>query len=191
MHSPPGSKYLVLCLLLAAVASRPVPAQVHPIPGEYRGMTQCLVCHKENDFPTHHAQTMRGPEGILTTTVDGQTVSVFDPRTSGYDTYVRPYKDYFNAENVLYTMGGNGFMQRFLTRIVPAPDDPTRSSTLADSDMVVMGAQWNQRKGRWEDFHGPTGDSTWTSMSFNTRCGSCHSTGFAAKDTTRLARWVD
>ena len=112
-------------------------------------MTQCLVCHKENDFPTHHAQTMRGPEGILTTTVDGQTVSVFDPRTSGYDTYVRPYKDYFNAGNVLYTMGGNGFMQRFLTRIVPAPEDPTRSSTLAVQITRVRPASISTEPSAW------------------------------------------
>jgi predicted CXXCH cytochrome family protein len=191
MRSPRHS-WLTPILLLFSLAAAAALAQVRPVPGAYRGRSQCLVCHTEMaHLSTHHDQTMRGPEGILTTTVDGQTVSIFDARTPGYDAYVKPYRGYFNAENVLYTMGGHGFMQRFLTRIVPAEDDPTRPSTLPKNDMVVMGVQWNQRKGKWEDFHGPTGDGTWSSMSFNTQCGSCHATGFDPKDTTRLARWVD
>jgi predicted CXXCH cytochrome family protein len=162
-----------------------------PIPGVYRGMKQCLACHELSHFPNHHADTIKGPAGILTTTVAGKSVSIFDPRTPGYDTYVAPYKAYFNAANVVYTMGGNGWMQRFLTRVVPSPDDPTRPYTLPDNDMVVMGIEWNQRSGRWQDFHGPLGDKTWTTQSFNTKCAGCHTTGFDPKDTTRPNRWVD
>src|SRR5215510_8288659 len=115
--------YVPFVLLLLSLAAAAALAQVRPIPGAYRGKSQCLVCHTEMaHLSTHHDQTMRGPEGILTTTVDGQSVSIFDSRTPGYDKYVKPYTDYFNADNVLYTMGGHGFMQRFLTRVVPAED---------------------------------------------------------------------
>jgi predicted CXXCH cytochrome family protein len=186
----PQSARFVLVLLLAA-APLWGQALVRPIPGEYRGLKQCTACHELSHFPNHHEETMRRADGILKTTVNGETVSVFDPRTPGYDTYVAPYKNFFSEANVVYTIGGHGWMQRFLTQVVPAPDDPTRASILPDNDMVVMGIQWNQRKGRWEDFHGPSGDGTWASNSFNTKCGSCHATGFAPKDTQRLARWVD
>src|SRR5213593_2230879 len=86
----PLSSILGLLFLLAAI---PVLAQNNrPVPGVYRGSQQCIGCHSETLGVTAHLKTMEGPEGILTTTIDGQTVSVFDPRTPGYDKFVRPYE---------------------------------------------------------------------------------------------------
>jgi predicted CXXCH cytochrome family protein len=186
-------------LLFAAaifIGKLPVLAQLggRPVPGAYRGSQQCFNCHQELFFQTSHRDSMLGPEGILTTTVAGQRVSIFDQRTPGYDQYVAPFQAYFNPQDVLYTVGGKGWAQRFVTRVVPARGDPTDSaqrSVLPDNETVIMGAQWNQRQERWEDFHGPRGDNTWTQTNFNTKCGTCHATGFEPSDTSRAGRWVE
>ena len=163
-------------------------------PGTYRGSKQCFVCHQELFFDTSHRSTLQGPEAILSTTVDGQSISIFDRRAPGYSEFVAPFEAYFNPANVLYTMGGKGWMQRFVTRIVPSSGDardPSQAVTLAESESVIMGVQWNQRQARWEDFHGPKGDGTWTSVNFNTKCIGCHTTGFQPSDKSRLDRWVE
>lgn len=189
--------FVLAALLASAIFLIGQTDLIRPTPGAYRGSEQCTGCHgatHADTISTHHELSLQGPAGILKTTVSGKRVSIFDPSTPGYDKYVAPYKDYFNESNVLYTIGGHGWMQRFVTRIIPGQGDPTdysQSVYLSDNDSVIMGIQWNQRQGRWENFHGPTGDKTWTSISFNTKCGGCHSTGFAAKDLGRLERWAD
>lgn len=188
------SLWLALILIIGFQASASDEDLRPKKDGIYRGTKSCTICHDFREFETAHNQSVRGPQHILQTTVQGQKASIFDPRTPGYEKFIAPYKAYFNSENVLYTMGGHGWLQRFLTRLVPSRGDATDSgqvSILSNNDLVVMGIQWNQREGRWEDFHGPTGNNTWASNDFNKNCIGCHTTGFDPTDTTKLVRWVD
>ena len=93
---------------------------VVPFLAPIEGRSNVSIVIRNCSSQTSHRDSMQGPEGILTTTVDGQRVSIFDPRTPGYDQYVAPFQAYFNPQDVLYTVGGKGWAQRFVTRVVPA-----------------------------------------------------------------------
>lgn len=165
----------------------------------YKGVGFCLSCHSDKAMymDTMHPKKVQGPPSldatpVLTTLVDGKEVSIFDPRTKGYDTYVGPWSKYFNQENVAYTIGSH-WKQQFMTRIVPAEVEDVEykgSTTLPEGDYAVMGIQWNVSKQRWEDFRGPAGKKhQWHKSSRLTRkkCTGCHTTGFEPEDGT----WID
>ena len=167
----------------------------------YRGMDNCLGCHTgrqyERYLDTLHPYKVQGPPTetetpVLSTTIDEEKVSIFDPRTTGYDTYIAPWADYFNEDNVAYTIGGAGWKQHFMTQVIPQTvDGQTYSGKthLAGNDYVVMGMMWNIQKQQWQDYHGPLGPNNWYTEDRLTRkkCGGCHTTGFKPNTGT----WAD
>ncbi|MFQ6034299.1 MAG: cytochrome c3 family protein [Sedimentisphaerales bacterium] len=164
----------------------------------YTGADSCLTCHgdKATFMDTMHPKKIQGPPTatetpVLRTIIDGQEVSIFDPRTSGYETYVAPWADYFNEGNVEYTIGSK-WKQRFMSKVIPAEvsgTDYTGQVILPDNDYVVMGIQWNVREQKWQAYHGPTAQNNWYTEGRLTRkkCGGCHTTGFNPNDGT----WAD
>lgn len=38
-------------------------------------------------------------------TIDDEEESIFEPRTTGYNTYITPWAEYFNEPNVVDTIG--------------------------------------------------------------------------------------
>ncbi len=164
----------------------------------YKGVDNCLSCHddKVSYMDTIHPRKVQGPPNefetpVLTTLIDNEEVSIFDSRTAGYDTYVAPWVDYFNEDNVEYTIGSK-WKQRFMTKVVPETVDGTNYSglvSLPDNDYVVMGIMWNPLEARWQDYHGPTGPNNWYTEGRLTwkKCGGCHTTGFNPNDGS----WAD
>ena len=153
---------ILYCCILLVVVSTVQGAGV-----SYRGADYCLnsACHSHDDKITYmdtlHPKKVQGPPTetetpVLTTMIDGNEVSIFDPCTEGYGTYLAPWADYFNEPNVVYTIGGY-WKQRFMTQKVPAdvngaPDYNTPTQ-LTGNDYAVMGIQWNVREQKWQDYH--------------------------------------
>jgi predicted CXXCH cytochrome family protein len=164
----------------------------------FKGAEFCLSCHedKASYMNTMHPKKVQGPPSdqatpVLTTMIDGEEVSIFDSRTEGYETYIAPWIDYFNEDNVEYTIGSK-WKQRFMTKVVPETVDGinyTGIAHLPDNDYVVMGIMWNPHEERWQNYHGPTKENNWYTEGRLTRkkCGGCHTTGFNPDDGT----WAD
>ncbi|NIQ81836.1 MAG: hypothetical protein GTN93_27915, partial [Anaerolineae bacterium] len=195
------TKHIVVCGLLGIIALgiglfAPGFARASDPPARgYAGMDDCLYCHVEDAFAdTLHPRKIRAPEAVLTTIIEGQEVSIFDSRTEGYETYVAPWAEYFNEDNVEFTIGGH-WKQRFLTQIVPAEFStggdglPIYSGeiVLPENYWVVMGIQWNVEHQRWQNYHGPTDENNWfmtplrdpddtTDRTWNKNCAGCHTT---------------
>jgi len=165
--------------------------------GGYWGMDSCLTlgCHsnKRSFAGTMHIKMVQGPPTdtetpVLQTIIDGRPASIFDPRTDGYDTYIAPWADYFNEDNVAYTIG-SAWRQQFMTQVIPETIDGRTYSgftNLTGNNYAVMGAMWNVQERRWEDFNGPTGQNDWFSDQRLTgkECAGCHTTGFNPEDGT-------
>lgn len=188
-----GDSFVPVAIVLLLVASG---AFVEA--GVYYGMDRCFDCHSDAGFlKTAHASTVQGPPtetetGVLRTMIDGEEVSIFDPRTDGYDAHVAPWFNYFNEDNVAYSIGVGEWKQRFMTQVIPETLNGQIYSGftyLTGNDFAVMGVMWNARRQRWEDYHGPLGDNDWsaTDRLTSAKCGGCHATGF----NTYNGRWVE